>query len=61
MKFLKQVLRIGISVPLCIIGYRFFEFGTFGNMMLFMAVYLLISIILEVIFKQFENKNRKTK
>lgn len=61
MKFLKQILRILLSVPICIFGYRFFKFETFGNIIMFMGVYIVISFLLEFIFKKIEKKQPQKK
>ncbi len=60
MKLLKNILIIVVALPICIFFYKIFQFGTFGNIILFMSIYILVSIIFEVIFgKLIKNKQKK--
>ena len=53
--FVKHSLRIIISAILSIIVIKFYEFETFLNVLLFLGIYLVVSLILEFIFKRFNN------
>jgi hypothetical protein len=56
LKFLKHFLRIALAVPLSILALKYFKFESFGNVMLFLAIYLLVSFLLEFIFKIFDKE-----
>lgn len=59
LKFLKHFLRIVLSVPISIFALRFFKFRSIGNVLLFFAIYLLVSFLLEFIFKIFDKSENK--
>ena len=50
----KHSLRVIISVTLCVVVIYFYEFETFFNIMIFMGIYIIVSILLELIFKKFK-------
>ena len=51
-KIIKHSLRLIISVILSIAVLYFFNFETFYNIILFTGIYIMVSIILELIFKK---------
>ncbi len=62
MKFIKQIFRIILSIPLCLLGLHLFSLGDFGNMIMFMAIYIGVSLMLEPLFNYWKKKqNKKTK
>ncbi len=50
LNFLKHTLRIIISAIISFVVMYFYEFETFLNMVLFIGIYIVVSIILEKIF-----------
>jgi len=61
MKILKHTVRIIFALVLCLLSLQFFDFGAFGNMFMFMAVYIGVSLIIEPLFNIWEEKQNKTK
>ena len=53
----KHSLRVIISVTLCFVVIYFYEFETFYNIMIFMGIYIIVSILLELIFKKFKKND----
>ena len=58
-KFFKHTLRILLAVPLSFFALKFSNFKSFGNVLMFMGIYILIGIILEYIFNKFEKKEKE--
>lgn len=61
MKFLKQVLRLAFAIPLGLFAISLFKFGSFGNVIIFMVIYIGASLIIEPLFNIWEGKKNKTK
>ncbi len=60
MQFIKHLLRIIFSAILGFWINSFIDLGAFFNVLLFMFVYIVVSLILEEIFKLFKkDKNGK--
>ncbi len=57
--FIRHVARVVFSVVLSIFGLMFFNFGTFGNMIMFMGIYIGISLMIEPIFQNWEEREQK--
>ncbi len=57
--FIRHVTRVVFSVVLSIFGLMFFNFGTFGNMIMFMGIYIGISLMIEPIFQNWEEREQK--
>ncbi len=51
LNLLKHILRIVISAIISFIVLYFYQFETFLNIMLFFGIYLVVSLVLEKIFK----------
>ncbi|MEA3451475.1 MAG: hypothetical protein U9Q83_06175 [Bacteroidota bacterium] len=60
-KIVKHISRIIFAIVLSLLGLQFFDFGTFGNMFMFMAVYIGASLMIEPLFNYWEEKQNKTK
>lgn len=58
MKFLKHLLRVVLSVPLCILSIKFVELNDLFQIILFVAIYMLVSLLIEPIFQKIENRHR---
>lgn len=61
MKFLKQILRLALAIPLGLLAVSLFKFGSFGNIIMFMLIYIGASLIIEPLFNIWEGKKSKTK
>jgi uncharacterized membrane protein len=59
--FIRHVVRIIFSVILSLFGLMFFNFGTFGNMIMFMGIYIGISLMIEPIFQNWEEREKNKK
>jgi len=51
LNILKHTLRIVISAIISFIVIYFYEFETFLNIVLFFGIYLVVSLVLEKIFR----------
>jgi len=54
LKFIKISLRIVISAVLSLILINMYEFSSLKKIFLFFLIFIVVSLILEPIFKQFE-------
>ncbi len=55
-RLLKNILRIGIAIPLSLIALKYLKWDSFWNIILFLCVYLVISILIELIIPNKKNK-----
>ena len=60
MKFIKNVLTIIIAAVASFFAHKQFKFDTFGNVIMFMGIYIVTALIFEFIFKKI-TKNKATK
>jgi hypothetical protein len=52
--FIKNILRIIFSIIISLIILNFYEFNSIMKLVVFFTIYILVSLILEPVFKRFE-------
>jgi len=55
-KLLKNILRLIIAIPLSLLGLKYLKWSSFWNIILFLCVYLAISILIELLIPNKKNK-----
>lgn len=60
-KFLKHITRILIAAPLCFLSMKYVELPDIFQILLFGAIYVLISLIIEPFFNKIEDKRNRIK
>lgn len=58
MKLLKNIIRVVLAAPLCILSIKLVELNDLFQIILFVAIYVLVSLIIEPIFQKIENRHR---
>ena len=58
-KFTKQILRIILAIPLCILSMKLVELNGIFKVLLFTAIYVLVSLLIEPIFDGIEKRQQQ--
>ncbi len=58
-KFIKHISRIVLSIPLCILSIIYLDLNEFLQILLFAAIYVLISLLIEPVFQNWQKSNKK--
>jgi len=60
-KFLKHLTRIALAIPLCLLSMKLVELNDVFQILLFGAIYVLVSLIIEPVFEKFEQRKQQNK
>jgi hypothetical protein len=60
-KFFRHITRIIIAAALCLLALKYFHLNDFGNILMFMGIYIGVSLMLEPLFNKIEQKYIKNK